>query len=138
MSAGLNNRRGSWWSVYRSRLGAWRRELGLCLRSFPVGRANTAGGWLGISPRSGDLVAGAILRQKTDLLLESTPRPLGKVIQDSCAQNSIQGAKEKAPAFLLGASHPGGRQCIECGEWAASGGPRCEDCQEDFELNDHH
>lgn len=23
--------------------------------------------------------------------------------------------------------------CIECGEWSASGGTRCEDCQEDCE-----
>lgn len=23
------------------------------------------------------------------------------------------------------------RLCIECGEWMASGGTRCEDCQED-------
>ncbi len=33
-------------------------------------------------------------------------------------------APQPAPSFS-------NRACIECGEWSASGGPRCEDCEEE-------
>lgn len=27
------------------------------------------------------------------------------------------------------------RSCIDCGEWSASGGARCEDCQEAYDYD---
>jgi|SRR6185369_6542587 len=40
----------------------------------------------------------------------------------------IKIAPQPTPSFT-------NRACVDCGEWAASGGPRCEDCQEDSELD---
>lgn len=30
---------------------------------------------------------------------------------------------------------PDNRACVDCGEWAASGGTRCEDCEEDAQYD---
>lgn len=66
------------------------------------------------------------------------------MVSDPFLKEGESGEAKVAPAAetVAGVSpHPGflyccvgnfpERACIECGQWAASGGLRCEDCQED-------